>query len=59
MTNEVLTGHDGLRDYWYVVGEGADVTPGPRSVRLLGRDLVVWRSPDGAVVAAPGSLPAP
>ena len=57
MTNEVLNGHDALRDYWYVVGEGTDVTPGPRSVRLLGRDLVVWRSPDGTVVAAPDRCP--
>ena len=52
-----ITGREALRSYWYVVGEGADLALGPLAVRLLGDDLVVWRSPDGAVVAAPDRCP--
>ena len=37
----------------FAVGSSADVEDGPAAVRLLGRDLVLWRSPSGNVVAAP------
>ena len=39
------------------MAESADVVAGPRAVTLLGRRLVVWRSPDGSVVAAPDRCP--
>jgi phenylpropionate dioxygenase-like ring-hydroxylating dioxygenase large terminal subunit len=45
-----------LAGYWYVVAEGADLAGGPVRVRLLERDYVVWRGPDG-VVAAPDRCP--
>ncbi len=53
----MLTERTGLGDHWHVVAETADVDDEPRAVRLLGRDLVVWRGPDGALVAAPDRCP--
>ena len=48
------------RDYWHVVAECADVGPATaRGVRLLGRDLVVWRAPDGCGRRRARPLPAP
>jgi nitrite reductase/ring-hydroxylating ferredoxin subunit len=38
---------------WLPVASSADIQDGPIGVRLLARDLVLWRSPSGAVVAAP------
>jgi phenylpropionate dioxygenase-like ring-hydroxylating dioxygenase large terminal subunit len=52
----VLVDQPGLQGYWYVVAESTDVEAAPVSVRLLGRDLVVWRGP-GGVVAAPDRCP--
>ena len=49
--NPVLTHH------WHAVARSADLGAGPLSKRLLGRDLVVYRGPDGAVVAAPDRCP--
>lgn len=47
-----------LRNYWYVVAESTDVDgPTPTPVRLLGVDLVLWRSGDGSVVAAADRCP--
>ena len=52
----VLVGQPALEGYWYVVAEAADVAATPVAVRLLGRDLVVWRAP-GGLVAAPDRCP--
>jgi phenylpropionate dioxygenase-like ring-hydroxylating dioxygenase large terminal subunit len=55
----VLIEHEALRHQWHPVAESTDVETGddaparPIGVRLLGTDVVVWRGPDGAVVAAP------
>lgn len=38
---------------WLPVTCSADVQGAPMAVRLMGRNLVLWRSPSGAVVAAP------
>ena len=46
-----------LRGYWYVVAESDDIAGAPHPVRLLGEDVVVWRGPDGALVAAPDRCP--
>ncbi len=46
-----------LRRYWYVVAESGDIAEAPRHVRLLGEDVVVWRGPDGKLVAAPDRCP--
>ena len=49
--NPVLTHH------WHAVARSADLGGGPLAKRLLGRDLVVYRGADGAVVAAPDRCP--
>ncbi len=41
-----------LRGYWYAVAQPASLLGGPLAVTLLGEQLVVWRSPGGAVAAA-------
>ena len=46
-----------LRGYWYVVAESDDIAATPHAVRLLGQDVVVWRGPDGGLVAAPDRCP--
>ncbi len=49
----MLPGHGMLDDPvllndWHVVARAAEVAPGEvRGVRLLGRDLVLWRNGDG------------
>jgi phenylpropionate dioxygenase-like ring-hydroxylating dioxygenase large terminal subunit len=53
----VLTDNPALRGYWYAVADSADVADQPLGVRVLGADLVVWRSDDGALVAAPDRCP--
>ena len=53
----MLIESEALLHHWYVVAESADVAPGPLAVRLLGRDLVVWRSGDGELLAAPDRCP--
>jgi phenylpropionate dioxygenase-like ring-hydroxylating dioxygenase large terminal subunit len=46
-----------LRGYWYVVAESRDIAGAPLQVRLLGTDVVIWRGPDGLLVAAPDRCP--
>jgi phenylpropionate dioxygenase-like ring-hydroxylating dioxygenase large terminal subunit len=46
-----------LRGYWYVVAESSDISEAPLAVRLLGDDVVLWRGPDGVLVAAPDRCP--
>ena len=41
-----------LECHWYVVAGGSSVGSGPCRVRLLDADYVLWRGPDGSVVAA-------
>ncbi len=53
----VLVDNAALQDHWYAVAEGDDLADGPLAVRLLERDYVIWRGPDGAVVAAPDRCP--
>jgi phenylpropionate dioxygenase-like ring-hydroxylating dioxygenase large terminal subunit len=53
----MLIEQDALRHQWYVVAESTDVAGAPVAVRLLGESLVLWRSADGAVVAAPDRCP--
>jgi phenylpropionate dioxygenase-like ring-hydroxylating dioxygenase large terminal subunit len=48
---------DALRTAWYPVAQVTDVGDGPRAVRLLGEDLVVWRANDGSLVVAPDRCP--
>jgi phenylpropionate dioxygenase-like ring-hydroxylating dioxygenase large terminal subunit len=53
----MLIEHEALHHHWYVVAEGVDVTDAPHAVTLLGRDLVVWRTGAGTLVAAPDRCP--
>ncbi|MEP1123278.1 MAG: aromatic ring-hydroxylating dioxygenase subunit alpha [Ilumatobacter sp.] len=53
----MLIDNEALLDHWYVVAETTDVTDAPLGVTLLGRDLVVWRSTSGDIVAAPDRCP--
>lgn len=46
-----------LRHYWYPVARSGDLHHAPLGLRLLGRDLVIWRGPAGEVVAAPDRCP--
>lgn len=46
-----------LQDYWYVVADVAELGAGPTSVRLLGRDLVVWRGTGGSLTVAADRCP--
>jgi len=47
-----------LARHWYAVARSVEVQgPEPAKVRLLGRDVVLWRDPAGAVVAAPDRCP--
>lgn len=46
-----------LRGYWYVVAESDDIVDAPHAARLLGEDVVLWRGPDGELVAAPDRCP--
>ncbi|MEO1058363.1 MAG: aromatic ring-hydroxylating dioxygenase subunit alpha [Actinomycetota bacterium] len=46
-----------LRHHFHVVAEAADLDTGPVGVTVLGESLVVWRSSDGQVVAAPDRCP--
>ncbi len=46
-----------LRAAWHPVAESDDVASAPVPVRVLGTDVVLWRGPDGAVVAAPDRCP--
>ncbi len=51
-----------LRSCWYPVAESTDLPMGtenasPLSIRLLGDDYVLWRSPDADLVAAPDRCP--
>ncbi len=41
-----------LDNQWHAVAEGAELDSGPRAVRLLGKNYVLWRTPDGGVGAA-------
>jgi phenylpropionate dioxygenase-like ring-hydroxylating dioxygenase large terminal subunit len=57
MSEPVLTANPALRDHWYVVAEAGDLGAEPLGVTVLGHDLVVWRTPDGSVAAAPDRCP--
>ncbi len=48
-----LTAAGPLGHQWFGVASSAATQEEPVAVRLLGNDLVLWRSPNGTVVAAP------
>lgn len=46
-----------LDKHWHAVAQSVDLDNGPRAVRLLGHDYVLWRTPDGTAAAAPDRCP--
>ena len=53
----VLCSIQALRDSWYAVARSDQVTAAPHGVTLLGTSAVLYRAPDGTVVAAPDRCP--
>ncbi len=54
----VLASQPAVLDAWHVVARSAEVTRGAATpVRLLERDLVLWRGPDDVVVVAADRCP--
>lgn len=49
--------NDAIGGFWYPVAEPDDIAPGPKAIRLLGSNYVLWRSEDGTLVAAPDRCP--
>jgi phenylpropionate dioxygenase-like ring-hydroxylating dioxygenase large terminal subunit len=46
-----------LRGYWHAVARVSELPAAPLKRTLLGEDVVIWRGPDGAVVAGPDRCP--
>lgn len=55
--NGILCGSDALASTWYPVARSVELGPSPLPVTLLGRKLVLFRTADGNVVAAPDRCP--
>lgn len=55
--NSVLCDHDAVINAWHPVARAVDIVTQPMSVTLLGRPVVLWRTPSGTVVAAPDRCP--
>ncbi|UXA06165.1 Rieske 2Fe-2S domain-containing protein [Mycobacterium sp. SMC-2] len=49
----ILNADGALARQPFAVACSGDIGDGPAAVRLLGRDLVLWRSPGGNIIAAP------
>ena len=54
---EILCSSPALANSWHPVARSVDVAAEPVSITLLGRRVVVWRTPSGAVLAAPDRCP--
>jgi len=48
---------EALRNYWYPVIDSVDLGESATAVRLLGEDLVIWRTPSGDLAVAPDRCP--
>lgn len=55
--NDVLCSNDALANTWHPVARSVDLVTRPMAVTLLGRPVVLWRTPSGAVLAAPDRCP--
>jgi len=55
--SDILCSSSVLADSWHPVARSVEVATAPVSVTLLGRRVVLWRSPSDAVVAAPDRCP--
>ncbi|MCU1392940.1 MAG: putative iron-sulfur protein [Ilumatobacteraceae bacterium] len=55
--NEILCGNSAFEGAWYAVARSVEVGATPSRITLLSRDVVLYRSASGAVVAAPDRCP--
>jgi phenylpropionate dioxygenase-like ring-hydroxylating dioxygenase large terminal subunit len=55
--NEILCGNDAFTSAWYAVARSVEVGATPQHVKLLNRDVVLYRSGSGTIVAAPDRCP--
>jgi phenylpropionate dioxygenase-like ring-hydroxylating dioxygenase large terminal subunit len=49
--NVLITQVPAFRNYWYPVADGTSIGPDPVARRLLGQDIVVWRTEAGVSAA--------
>ena len=57
MSDSVLCNNPHVRNAWHAVAREIDVAGSPVGATLLGTKIVLWRAPDGDVVAAPDRCP--
>jgi phenylpropionate dioxygenase-like ring-hydroxylating dioxygenase large terminal subunit len=57
VVSDILCSSSVLADSWHPVARSVEVATAPVSVTLLGRRVVLWRTPSDAVVAAPDRCP--
>ncbi|HEY7627946.1 MAG TPA: Rieske (2Fe-2S) protein, partial [Ilumatobacteraceae bacterium] len=55
--NSVLCSHDAIVNAWHPVARSVDIVTEPVAVTLLGQQVVLWRTPSGAVLAAADRCP--
>ena len=55
--NVRITEEPAFRNYWYPVADAASLGDGPMARRLLGQDIVVWRTSTGVTSAAADRCP--
>ena len=55
--SDILCSSSVLADSWHPVARSVEVATSPLGVTLLARRVVLWRTPSGAVVAAPDRCP--
>ena len=55
--NGTLCDNTALTNSWHPVARSVEVVAKPVAVTLLGRAVVLWRTPSGAVLAAPDRCP--
>lgn len=57
LSTGTLCANTALRNSWFAVARSVEVGSAPAKVTLLATDVVLWRSPDGQVVAAADRCP--
>src|SRR5258706_12266274 len=55
--NGILCSSEALANTWQPVARSVEVATRPVAITLLGRQVVLWRTPSGAVLAAPDRCP--
>ena len=55
--NDILCSSAAIRNAWHPVARSVEVASAPVAITLLGRQVVLWRTPSGVVLAAPDRCP--